>query len=422
MALLIESATYRRWFLIILVTGFALRAIWALLVPVHPVSDSTVYDQLAWSIADRGAYAWPNGQPTAYWPVGTAFIYSIPYRLFGHAFAPIVVLNLSVATVSLALLITMAQRWFSSVAALAAGTIYALWPSQIEFTSVLASELLFTFFLLLSLWVAVASPFGLWIKKGLSAGLFLACASYIRPTALPLVVLVAIAFSWNGKVPLHAIVRFTFVTAVGMAVCIAPWTIRNIRELGSPVLISTNGPANTWMGNNPQATGSYMPLPNDVSGMNEVDRSQILGQKVRHFVTSNPARAASLFLRKLIITHERETIGISWNEPALKQALGTRNLLVAKAASTAYWWLALILGLTGGCIVLAERGWRGLFQPALFAWGYFALVHAATVGADRYHFPSIPFIAMLGGLAVSEGIRFGGTTKLNDIPETRKSS
>jgi len=35
------------------------------------------------------------------------------------------------------------------------------------------------------------------------------------------------------------------------------------------------------------------------------------------------------------------------------------------------------------------------------AWGYFAFVHAVTVGADRYHFPSIPFIAMLAGCALT---------------------
>jgi hypothetical protein len=35
------------------------------------------------------------------------------------------------------------------------------------------------------------------------------------------------------------------------------------------------------------------------------------------------------------------------------------------------------------------------------AWGYFAFVHAVTVGADRYHFPSIPFIAMLAGYALT---------------------
>ena len=72
--------------------------------------------------------------------------------------------------------------------------------------------------------------------------------------------------------------------------------------------------------------------------------------------------------------------------------------------STAYWLLVLMLAGAGAAIVLVRERWRGLIHPALLAWAYFAFVHAATVGADRYHFPSIPFIAILAGTAIA---RFG---------------
>jgi len=63
--------------------------------------------------------------------------------------------------------------------------------------------------------------------------------------------------------------------------------------------------------------------------------------------------------------------------------------------------LALFLGLAGAVIVIARERWLGLIHPALFAWVYFGFVHPVTVGADRYHLPSIPYIAMLGGIAVA---------------------
>jgi hypothetical protein len=202
-----------------------------------------------------------------------------------------------------------------------------------------------------------------------------------------------------------------------MALCIAPWTLRNLRELGSPVLISTNGATNTWMGNNPEASGAYMPLPPDVSGMNEVTRSELLRQRAEQFVVEHPGRAATLFFRKLIITHDRETIGISWNDGSLKQSIGHRGVRIAKGVSTVYWWTALILAVVGASILVAQTGWWGLFHPAILAWAYFALVHAATVGADRYHFPSIPFIAMLAGFAVTEAHRLRGTRARSLIRE-----
>jgi hypothetical protein len=56
-AALSPKRDFRAWFWIILAVGFALRVAWVLAVPVHPVSDSSAYDQLAWSIASRGTYA-----------------------------------------------------------------------------------------------------------------------------------------------------------------------------------------------------------------------------------------------------------------------------------------------------------------------------------------------------------------------------
>ena len=35
-------------------------------------------------------------------------------------------------------------------------------------------------------------------------------------------------------------------------------------------------------------------------------------------------------------------------------------------------------------------------------WGYFAAVHAVTQASDRYHLPSVPYIAILAGLALAE--------------------
>jgi hypothetical protein len=381
--------------------GFGLRLAWALAIPVRPVSDSIVYDQLAWNLATRGAYAWNNGDITAYWPVGTAFTYSLLFGLFGHSLWSVAALNVIVGTLSIGLLIAVTRRWFSNRASLAAGAIYALWPSQFEFTSILASELLFNLMVLAALWVSLAAPIRSRPLKGVLAGTCLAAAAYVRPTALPLIALLVAAVRWSAPVDWRSITRFAVAALLAMMICIAPWTLRNAHELGAPVLISTNGAANFWMGNNPDATGAYIPLPDKVSGLSEVDRSKLLGDRARHFIMAHPGRAASLALRKLVITHDRETIGITWNQIALVPAVGTRGLKVAKAASTAYWWLALALAIAAVVFLSVQNGWRGLLHPALLAWTYFALIHAVTVGADRYHFPSIPFIAMLAGYIVT---------------------
>jgi 4-amino-4-deoxy-L-arabinose transferase-like glycosyltransferase len=266
------------------------------------------------------------------------------FRALGHDLAAIAALNVVIDTLCIPLVMILARRWFSSLAAIFSGAIYAVWPSQIEFTSVLASELLFNLFLLLSLWTAAVSPSRSWVLKRTFAGLCLAAASYVRPTTLPLVLPLAAALLWRREIP-SQVLRFSVVVIVVMAICIAPWTLRNVRELGAPILISSNGAANMWMGNYPKSTGAYMALPAEVAGTSEVDRSKVLGQRAKQFVLHHPRRASTLFLRKIIITHDRETIGISWNETFLVRTTGSRGVLIAKAASTAYWWLALILSL-----------------------------------------------------------------------------
>lgn len=41
-----------------------LRIIWALIIPVIPLSDSNAYDMFAWNIVQHGTYGWAADQPS----------------------------------------------------------------------------------------------------------------------------------------------------------------------------------------------------------------------------------------------------------------------------------------------------------------------------------------------------------------------
>jgi hypothetical protein len=358
-------------------------------------------------MATTGGYEWNNGELTAYWPVGTAFAYSLLFRLFGHLLAPIAAVNVAIGIATLALIMACARQWVGPRAALYGGAIYALWPSQIEFTSILSSELLFNLLLLLAMFAALVAPIRSFVARGVMAGIFLAAAAYVRPTALLVPLLLAAGLVWSQRASWRVVLTMTAAACVVMAICIAPWTIRNAHLFGTPVLISTNGSPNLWMGNNPASDGSYMPLPGYIDGLSETDRATVLGREAKAFMIHHPLRTASLFARKLVITHDRETIGVVWNLDSLAPAVGERGLMALKAVSTGYWWLILLLGLAGAAIIIRGQQWRGLLHPALLTWAYFAFVHGLTVGGDRYHFPSIPFIAILAGGALASVSRAG---------------
>jgi 4-amino-4-deoxy-L-arabinose transferase-like glycosyltransferase len=398
-----DSRSRRLWIAII-VAGFALRAAWALLVPMHPISDSSAYDELAWNLASKGVYAWNTGEFTAYWPVGTSFFYSLPFRLFGHDYAPVAALNVLLGTGTLVLIMVLAQAWLSRGAALAAGALFAFWPMQIEFTSIMASELIFNLLMLLALWTALEARFKSMLVRALIVGIILAAATYVRVQALLFLFVIPVALIWRHGARWRELAIFVGAAGLTMAVCIAPWTIRNMHVLGAPVLISDNGGAATWAGNNPQSTGECCaPLPNDVLHMTEVERNRVLSARTKAWIRNNPDQFSVLFVRKLILTHNRETMGVVWNEQSLSRYLSPAGIVAAKAISTLYWLGALALAIAGAVLILRRERWRGLIHPAIMLWAYFAFVHAVTQASDRYHLPSVPFIAILAGFTLAEG-------------------
>lgn len=394
-----QTKVYKHYLGIIL-AALILRGLWAIAVPVIPISDSSAYDTFARNLASGIGYRWSIDSPlTAYWPVGNSFIYSLLYRVFGYTYLPIVILNLLLAAIIIWASMYLAETWLNRRAAILTGLILALWPSQIQFTTILASEFPFSALVL----VAVAIWINEHIKLGLRAGgvgLLLAAASYVRPTAL-LIPILLLFFRWVKTREIFKSFKAILIVFALMALLIAPWSIRNTLVFGQFVTISTNGGANLWMGNNPNSTGEYMDLPAEVSGMNEAQRDNYLKSVAIAHIKEKPLLFATRTVTKLVDTHTRETIGVVWNEEGLKIRYGQGILLPLKIVNQLFWISVLGLALIGIVLLVKQQGWfMTITDPAVVIWGYFATIHAIIVSGDRYHFPSIPMIAILAALTL----------------------
>jgi hypothetical protein len=385
---------------VVLLVALVARVVWGVAVPAVPLFDSYMYDLLARNIAAGIGYHWRPGVPTAYWPVGTSFLYSILYRVFGVGYGPIVALNVVLGVGIIALTMVLARRWFGPTVAAWAGAVLAVWPSQIQFTTVLASELPFNA-LVLAAGVAFPTDQSRWLARSVLAGFLLAGASYIRPLALLLPLIFALPEAVSDRRLLAPALKAGLALAVLIA-CLLPWMMRNHRLLGEYVLISTNGGVNTWMGNNPETTGFFQLPPAELDGLSETERDRRFSAEASAFIRRRPLQFVGRSLVKAVRTHERESIGIIWNEEGLARRLSPRGIFALKLLSNAYWWLMLGLGLGGIVLLLRERGLLPTaLHPAVLYWGYFAAVHGVTVAGDRYHFASIPFIAILGATVLA---------------------
>lgn len=384
-----------------LIMGLALRVLWALLVPVDPVSDSAIYDEFARSMAGGSGFAFADGKLTAFWAVGTSALYSVFYRVFGPGFGSIVALNVALGVGMIWLTFALTARHASHRAGVIAAWLVACWPALIQFTTVLASELLFGVLLLATLWVWGKTSWPTHRRGAVWAAL-LCAAVYVRPTASPLFVLLPALQWWKDRDTRSALITL-LVAAMTAAALFAPWVWRNQQVFGSFVLVSTNFGPNFWMGNNPKSDGGYMPMP-ETGLTNEVDVEKHLKQEALQFIRQNPGAYMKLCAKRFVTTYGRESIGISWNEKGLVKTWGTGVLWPIKLLSNLYWWAALM-----ACMVAAVaatfRRQVNLVHPLVAVAGLFFIVPVLTVGQDRYHLPLNPFMAMLVATAIAHWLR-----------------
>lgn len=391
----------------VLALALLLRAAWAMAVRVSPLSDSYVYDLLARNLANGLGYCWLPGHFTAYWPVGTSFVYSIFYRVFGHSYVPIILFNIALTLGSIWMTMLLAERWFGRRAALLAGYLLALWPMQIEFSTVLASELIFNFLMLaiLVVWEApwLSSRFDAerhpWLKAIL-IGLLAGVLCYIRPVGLLLpAILYVLSMCRERRFARPAFCALLAI--VTMLAVIAPWSARNTRLFGRFMLVSDNGGSNLWMGNHPGGDGGTVPVPDYTLKMPEAARDAYLGNLAKAYIRTYPGRFVLRTLKKAVQLHSHETIGVHWNLATLETVYGTHAVNALKLLSDLYWWLVLLLALAGVVLLARQRGLlEVLTLTPIVLWGYFTALYAVIVTQDRYHFPCIPFIAMLAAVAL----------------------
>ena len=389
----------------ILALALTVRVVWALLIGVNPVSDPAAYDLYTRNLLEHGVYGLDPAVPSAYWAVGAAGVYAGAYLIFGIGPFAVVAVNLLSSLITVWGLWDLGRRWFGETEGRIAALLFALWPMAIQFTTTLASELHFMALSVLGLMAwdrarRVASP-GFWLWS-LGAGLAFAGATYMRPIALLVPPLLALAvLLGRPRESFGPILKAGVITIVIFA-AVAPWSARNERVFGEPVFMSTNFWANFWMGNHPGTDGTYKPLPAATDDMGEIERSEYLKELVLAYLKEAPGAFILRTGWKALKLHERETIGVGWNDAALRDLTGDRGVPLAKLASTLWWYAMLVAALSGAVLLAYRKGvWLALLSPPVWLWGYFSGVHAVIVVGDRYHMPAIPMIALLAGVALA---------------------
>lgn len=379
--------------------GMALRVAWAVAVPMHPISDSAAYDAFAWNIVNYGVYGWAEDQPSAYWAVGAPAMAAATYYAFGDTYWGIVATNLATSGLIMILIYHIGSIYFSRDVGAIALAMVAFWPNLIYFTSILSSELYFVALMLGGLFFWARREGSSWLNLVL-AGLIWGLACYVRPVILlfPIALTIA-AFSQGLHRSFQTAVK-AIVAVVLIVATVSPWSMRNERVLGERFLVSSNFSANLWMGNNPDSNGGYMALPEAVKEMSESERAAYLKSEVVAYILSDPIQYLKNSSWRVWKMHDRETIGVVWNEVSLADIAGRSGTQALKMISTAYWYLIVLMASAGLAYLFRHFRFAALFHPVFGGWAYFTTVHAMIVTQDRYHMPGSPFLTLLSAVLI----------------------
>ena len=394
----------RRWLLLLALVVVIPRLLWIAAMPAIPFTDFAAYDGFAQRLAAGRGYATPAGIPTAYWPVGYPLFLAAIYKLVGHHYLPIKLIQTGLALMTAICAYLLARPLSERVGRLA-GLLVALWPSMIGGVDLLAGENLFV-----PLFTASVLMFGSMIGAGGSArprpwlaGAALGAATLVRPLGMGIG---ALAFALamihrRRRQPGGSIAAVGLACAVAVLV-VLPWSLRNLVVMHSLIPVSANSGVNLWIGNHEGATGAYVEpraLQRLTAGMSEPRADKEAARRALLFVKEHPAPALAIIPRKLWHLFARDTGTVGWMHFDSLAAPRPRWLKwVFAGAAQAYYAAALLLaafGLLRGGLKTPTGRWLGLVCL------YYVAVHLIFFGGDRFHLPILPMIAVFSALGLT---------------------
>ena len=397
-------------------TGFLLRFLWILLVHHEQVSDFAWYYGRGIALASGEGYS-VNGIPTAYWPAGYPLFLGGLFYLFGPIQFIAKFSNVLFFSATIWLTYLFAKKVFrSEAAARIAALLVAICPGQIAYTSILTTEVLFQFLLVLGavLFVYAADRPLWWILSGLAWGL----ATLTKTQALFVPAIFLLVFLWRKK----GFFKAGVLTYAALLLTVSPWLIRNYEIFGKP-LLSTNGGIVLMIGNNPYATGNQIwddnvrNLLGDLA--NDFDVNHIMGREVPReerarqvavsFMIHHPIRDLLLWPKKFFATYKSDVDGLYYSMGIVENPSRTfREIYFAFRVIAELFYLA-VFALFLLAIPSALHSKIPGFRVSLYVVLYFTLVYCVYFGNARYHFAFMPFLMLYSALAIAKFLNFPQT-------------
>ncbi len=380
----------------------------------RPVSDGLIYDLRAQEIAAGDLL---GSADFVHAPLYAYVLGAIEW-VVGHDLWSVRLVQMLLGSASCVLLLLACRRFFGERQATLAAILLAFYPPALFFDGLIQKAGLGLFITTLLLWLlgCCASRPGWvrWLGSGLAMGLLVLTRQNAMALVPLLFVWLWVRFRGSDKPKL---VAWSVACAVGLALALVPWAVRNKVVTGELVLTTPNLGQNFYMGNHLEATGTYVPhklgwgtaeleqqewarTAERETGrqMSAVEISDHFLDKSLEYIKSHPGHWLALNLKKTAMVWNAYESYDTEDYYLYRERSGILNVL------DHVWHFGVLcpLGIAG--IVLTRARWRELWF--LYGWMLVTTVAVAVfVVFARYRLPLVPVLLMFASAGVVAAVR-----------------
>lgn len=365
--------------------------------------DAEGYWELAGKIASGQNYEIFNPPRQAMRIPGFPLLLAAPRFLFGEWPIAARLLLVCVGTLGCGLTYWLGRDLFGHTVGLVAAAYTAISPPMSLFSVLFLSEIPFATCLVASL-IAAARLVRLdaqrdlrqFIWLALMTGALIGLATYMRPTWILVGPGLAALYLLLGKPPIRRRCVVAVYVMAGLAIMLAPWTIRNAFVIGHFV------PTTLWVG--PSLYDGLHPLAKGDSDMTFFEEDQLMQKMSEYEMDHEYRRRAWEFVR----SHPWRTIELAmikqsrfWSPIPNAAQFSGRLLQIAGWIA----FLPLMVFAVVGAWFARHDLWPLILTVAPIL--YFAALHLLFVGSLRYRLPAEFPLAVLSAFGVCQLFQLG---------------
>jgi 4-amino-4-deoxy-L-arabinose transferase-like glycosyltransferase len=393
------------------------RLLWIIFVDTKPSSDFYLYHQYAvnaskgiFNIFDKTCVVFPHR-------LGFPMLLSIFYKIFGGYVLTGKLLNVLLSVVTAFLLYWIGEKIFSKNIGFIAAFLFAFWPTQIMYVSVIGSENMFVVFLLSSILMFLKAFETQTKRKGIIlyvlSGVLISFAQFIRPQAMLLVPVFFIycfivnSDKFNMIKNLVKAVTVTLVIVIAFVAFFSVLCITDYQLNGINMFRSSSGYF-MLVGTNYKYNGMYNNEDAQVVREYNWDFNTVHSNAQRlaiNRILSNPVQFVKLVQKKNVILWGDDSYGVSWSLSDLSSQnklsrFFVRNEYILQAISQLYYICILIFSLFGCICIFKDLNKKTNFIIFIFAFNVIAYEFLEI--QSRYHYPAVILILIIAALGIKK--------------------